>query len=214
MLATFAQGIVLGAFIQGFRTDGNVFTGSSLDCFTPFCVLVGVCLVFGYALLGAGWLVLKTEGAMQSWARALGRWAFLGVCVAILVVSIWTPIAFPDIRGRWFSWPDIALLAPVPIVTAVVAWLEWRALNRPIPRPDRSSAPSRCSRCHISASPSACTRCGAAPADAVAGGLGSFHTGISADRHAVPAAGDLDVYGMVVLGVPRQGAGGHRLSLM
>jgi cytochrome d ubiquinol oxidase subunit II len=130
LLATFAQGIVLGAFVQGFRTDGYVFTGSSLDCFTPFSVLVGVCLVFGYALLGAGWLVLKTDGRMQSWARALGRWAFLGVCVAILLVSIWTSIAFPDIRSRWFSWPDIALLTPVPIVTAVVAWLEWRTLNR------------------------------------------------------------------------------------
>jgi cytochrome bd ubiquinol oxidase subunit II len=130
VLATFMQGIVLGAFVQGFSTDGTVFTGSSLDCFTSFSILVGVCLVFGYALLGAGWLVLKTEGGMQSWARALGRRAFLGVCAAILLVSIWTTIAFPDIRSRWFSWPDIALLTPVPIVTAAVAWLEWRSLNR------------------------------------------------------------------------------------
>jgi cytochrome d ubiquinol oxidase subunit II len=131
LLATFMQGIVLGAFVQGFTTDGTVFSGSSLDCFTPFSVLVGICLVFGYALLGAGWLVLKTEGTMQSWSRALGRKAFLGVCVAILLVSIWTTVAFPDIRSRWFSWPDIALLTPVPIVTAAVAWLEWRSLNRP-----------------------------------------------------------------------------------
>ncbi len=130
VLATFAQGIVLGAFIQGFRTDGQAFTGSGLDCFTPFSLVVGVCLVFGYALLGAGWLVLKTAGEMQSWARAHGRWAFLGVCAAVLVVSIWTPIAFTDIRSRWFSWPNFWLLAPVPIVTAVVAWLEWRTLNR------------------------------------------------------------------------------------
>jgi cytochrome bd ubiquinol oxidase subunit II len=79
LLATFMQGIVLGAFVQGFTTDGTVFTGSSLDCFTPFSVLVGICLVFGYALLGAGWLVLKTQGTTQSWARALGRKAFLGV---------------------------------------------------------------------------------------------------------------------------------------
>ena len=130
VLATFAQGIVLGAFIQGFTTDGHVFTGTSLDCFTPFSILVGICLVFGYSLLGAGWLVLKTEGETQSWARAHGRWAFVGVCAAVLVVSIWTPIAFPDIRGRWFLWPNIALLVPVPLVTVVVAWLEWQALNR------------------------------------------------------------------------------------
>jgi cytochrome bd ubiquinol oxidase subunit II len=131
VLATFAQGIVLGAFIQGFKTDGTVFTGSSLDCFTPFSILVGICLVFGYALLGAGWLVLKTEGAMQAWARGHGRRAFIGVCAAILLVSIWTPIEFAEIRDRWFSWPNIALLAPVPIVTVVLAWLEWRALNHP-----------------------------------------------------------------------------------
>jgi cytochrome bd ubiquinol oxidase subunit II len=130
LLATFMQGIVLGAFVQGFTTDGTVFTGSSLDCFTPFSILVGICLVFGYALLGAGWLVLKTQGEIQSWARALGRKAFLGVCAAILLVSIWTTVAFPDIRSRWFSWPDVALLTPVPIVTAAVAWLELRSLNR------------------------------------------------------------------------------------
>jgi cytochrome bd ubiquinol oxidase subunit II len=130
ILATFSQGIVLGAFVQGFKTDGHVFTGGSLDCFTPFSILVGICLVFGYALLGASWLVLKTEDAMQSWSRMLGRRALLGVCGAILAVSIWTSIAFPDVRGRWLSWPDIALLTPVPIVTAAVAWLEWRALTR------------------------------------------------------------------------------------
>ncbi len=130
MLATFAQGIVLGAFIQGFQTDGQVFTGSSLDCFTPFSIVTGVCLVFGYALLGAGWLVLKTEGGLQDWARAHGRIAFLGVCAAVLVVSIWTPIAHPDIRARWFDWPNIGLLAPVPIITLLIAWAEWSALAR------------------------------------------------------------------------------------
>ena len=61
-MATFAQGIVLGAFIQGFEVEGRHFTGSSFDCFTPFSLLTGVALVFGYTLLGAGWLVLKTEG--------------------------------------------------------------------------------------------------------------------------------------------------------
>jgi cytochrome d ubiquinol oxidase subunit II len=131
VLATFAQGIVLGAFIQGFQTDGEIFTGASTDCFTPFSILTGFCLLFGYALLGAGWLVLKTEGALQDWARRLGRWAFLGVCLAILVVSIWTPLMDLDIRNRWFAWPNPAFLAPVPVITALMAWAEWRSLNRP-----------------------------------------------------------------------------------
>ena len=76
VVGAFAQGIVLGAFIQGFQTDGRHFAGSSFDCFTPFSLLTGLALVFGYSLLGAGWLVLKTEGALQDWARALGRWSF------------------------------------------------------------------------------------------------------------------------------------------
>jgi cytochrome d ubiquinol oxidase subunit II len=130
MLATFAQGIVLGAFIQGFQTDGHTFSGSSLDCFTPFSIATGICLLFGYALLGAGWLVLKTEGALQAWARRHGRWAFLGVCAAVLLVSIWTPVMEPDIAQRWFSWPNILVLAPVPLITLAIAWGTWRAFNR------------------------------------------------------------------------------------
>ncbi len=131
LTATFAQGIVLGAFIQGFQTDGHEFTGSSLDCFTLFSLATGVCLVFGYALLGAGWLVLKTEGALQAWARGRGRFALGGVCVAVLVVSVWTPLMEADIARRWFSWPNVLLLSPVPIVTLLIAWAEWRALRRP-----------------------------------------------------------------------------------
>ncbi len=131
LLATFAQGIVLGAFIQGFQTDGHEFTGSSLDCFTPFSLATGVCLVFGYALLGAGWLVLKTEGKLQAWARRCGFFALGGVCVAVLVVSVWTPLMEADIARRWFSWPNIVLLSPVPVITALIAWAEWRVLLRP-----------------------------------------------------------------------------------
>jgi len=129
MVATFAQGIVLGAFIQGFKVDGRHFAGTSLDCFTPFSVLTGVALIFGYALLGAGWLIMKTEGEMQARARRQGRVAFIGVAAAVAIVSLWTPILDPGIAARWFSWPNLLFLAPVPIVTALIAVFEWRALN-------------------------------------------------------------------------------------
>lgn len=128
-IATFAQGIILGAFIQGFRTDGQAFTGGSFDCFTPFSILTGVALVFGYALLGTGWLIMKTEGQLQARARQQGRWCLIGVLAAIGIVSIWTPLTNHDIATRWFSWPNIVFLAPVPVVTALVAFWEWRALN-------------------------------------------------------------------------------------
>jgi cytochrome d ubiquinol oxidase subunit II len=127
-LATFAQGIVLGAFIQGFQTAGRQFSGGSFDCFTPFSMVTGIALLFGYGLLGAGWLVLKTEGDLQDRARRAGRWCVVGVVVGIAVVSLWTPLMQPEIARRWFSWPNILFLSPVPVLTMAAAVWEWRSL--------------------------------------------------------------------------------------
>jgi cytochrome d ubiquinol oxidase subunit II len=127
-LATFAQGIVLGAFIQGFQVEGRHFSGGALDCFTPFSLFTGLALLFGYGLLGAGWLILKLEGDLQNQARAQARICFLGTLAAVGIVSLWTPILDHDIARRWFSWPNVAFLAPVPLLTALLAWLEWRAI--------------------------------------------------------------------------------------
>ncbi len=129
MLATFSQGIVLGMFIQGFKVDGRHFVGTSFDWVAPFPLAIGLALMFGYGLLGAGWLVLKTEGDLQNWARRVGRGCLVAVLAAILAVSIWTPLTRPDIAQRWFSWPNIAFLSPVPIVTALIAVGEWYALR-------------------------------------------------------------------------------------
>lgn len=129
LVATLAQGIILGAFIQGFRTSGRQFIGGSFDCFTPFSLLVGVALVFGYALLGAGWLILKTEGALQARARRQGKWCLVGVLAAIAAVSVWTPVMDHDIAQRWFTTPNILFLLPVPVLTALVAFWEWRLLD-------------------------------------------------------------------------------------
>jgi cytochrome d ubiquinol oxidase subunit II len=129
LVATFAQGVVLGAYIQGFKVEGRAFSGSSLDCFTPFSLLTGAALVFGYALLGAGWLVMKTEGDVQARARRQGRIALVGVLIGIAAVSVWTPLAYADIARRWFSWPNIAWLAPVPLATAIAAIWSWRAFS-------------------------------------------------------------------------------------
>ena len=129
VLATYAQGVVLGTFIQGFKVNGTQFGGTSLDWLTPFALLVGLALVFGYSLLGAGWLILKTEGELQQWARRAGLIALAAVLLAILGVSIWTPLEHAGVAHRWFSWPNIAFLAPVPIITALIAFTEWYALT-------------------------------------------------------------------------------------
>jgi cytochrome d ubiquinol oxidase subunit II len=127
--ATFAQGVVLGAFIQGFAVQDRHFSGGSFDCFTPFSLFTGLALMSGYGLLGACWLILKQEGALQARARRQARLCFLLTLAAVGIVSVWTPLVDGDIARRWFSWPDIAFLSPVPLLTAFIAILEWRAIT-------------------------------------------------------------------------------------
>jgi len=130
-IATFAQGVVLGAFIQGFQVDGRHFSGGSFDCITPFSLFTGLALLSGYGLLGAGWLILKTEDELQEQARRQARFCFLGTLTAVGIVSLWTPLMDKDIAQRWLSWPNIAFLAPVPLLTALLGILEWRAIANP-----------------------------------------------------------------------------------
>jgi cytochrome bd ubiquinol oxidase subunit II len=129
LIATFSQGIVLGAYVQGFEVRGRHFSGSSFDWLAPFPILTGLGLVAGYCLLGATWLVMKTEGDLQNWARRRSRYFTFGVLAFIAMVSIWTPLANEGIAARWFSWPNIAFLSPVPIVTAAIAYLLFRSLK-------------------------------------------------------------------------------------
>ena len=129
VLAAFSQGVMLGMFVEGFTVTGRVFSGSSFDWVAPFPLLSGVALVFGYALLGAGWLVLKTEGGLQDWARAMGR-RMLGLVLAfIVIVSLYMLFHQPRVIGRWISFPNILLLWPVPLGTALAAAGAWRGFG-------------------------------------------------------------------------------------
>lgn len=130
LIATFSQGIILGAFIQGFSVEGRHFAGSSLDCFTPFSLFTGLALVAGYGLLGAGWLILKTEGKLQAAGRRWCRFSLVAVMGAIGVVSVWTPLMDSAIATRWFAWPHPVWLSPIPLITLALAFFVWRGLNR------------------------------------------------------------------------------------
>ncbi|MEP6656322.1 MAG: cytochrome d ubiquinol oxidase subunit II [Betaproteobacteria bacterium] len=130
LVATFAQGVVLGTFIQGIPVSGRSYMGGSLNWMTPFALLTGVGLIAGYGLLGSCWLVMKTEGTLRNWARQRARAFLLGVAAFVMMVSVWTPLAQAQIRARWFSWPNIVALSPLPIVTAALFLLVWRALGR------------------------------------------------------------------------------------
>jgi cytochrome d ubiquinol oxidase subunit II len=128
-IAAFAQGNILAAFIQGFDVKGRVFAGGPFDFLTPFSVLTGIGLAFGYGLLGAGWLVLKTEGEVQERARRQGRICLLGTLFIIALISLYTPAINANVAARWFSFPNILFLSPVPLATIAIAFGIWRALN-------------------------------------------------------------------------------------
>jgi cytochrome d ubiquinol oxidase subunit II len=120
-LAAFAQGYMLALYIVGF--ERNVVT-------VLFGLLIGACLATGYALLGATWLIMKTEGELQ--LRAV-RWATLalgGTTLGIGAVSIATPLVSERIFSKWFVLPEFVLLLPIPIATLVVLFVTYRSLGR------------------------------------------------------------------------------------
>ena len=124
VVATFAQGVVLGTYVQGIPTAGRAYAGGSFDWVTPFALLTGVGLIVGYGLIGACWLVMKTEGQLEAWARRKAIVLTFGVAAFIAMVSIWTPFIQPQIYRRWFAWPNLLLLSPVPVITlGLFAWL-------------------------------------------------------------------------------------------
>jgi cytochrome d ubiquinol oxidase subunit II len=127
-LAALAQGIALGAILQGVHVEGRHYAGGWWDWLTPFSILTGVSLAIGYALLGAGWLVLKTEGALRDKAYHLCWYLLFAMLAAIAIVSIATPFLHIQYAQRWFTWPNVILTAPVPIAVAIITVLLLRAL--------------------------------------------------------------------------------------
>ena len=130
VVAAFAQGVILGGLIQGVTVVGGQFAGGPFDWATPFALMCGLALVFGYALLGATWLIAKTEGPVAERARRQTRLLLIVVLVFTAAVSMWTPLAFERIARRWFSAPNIYFLWPVPLLTTGFAWVVWRGLER------------------------------------------------------------------------------------
>jgi cytochrome d ubiquinol oxidase subunit II len=129
-VAAFAQGVILGGLIQGIKVENGEFAGGPFEWATPFALFCGLGLVAGYALLGATWLVAKTEGEVTERARRQARVLLVLVLAFVGAVSLWTPLEFARIAERWFSTPNIYFLWPVPIVTALMALLVWRGLDR------------------------------------------------------------------------------------
>ena len=213
-LAAFAQGIILGAFIQGFNVKGRQFVGGSFDCFTPFSVFCGLALMCGYALLGSGWLIIKTEGALQDWARSLRpplpdrhrhRHRHCQPVDALCRMR--------GIATRWFTLPQYRLsragaadhrgpdLVRVAVAQRPIGICAVLRVSRPVRdvlyrHRHQPVADDRARAFHVA-------------------GSGGFteHAGLPPDRHAGPVADRPALYRLVILGIPRQGPLRHRISL-
>lgn len=121
LLAGWSQGFMLGGLITGFKDE----LWSHL-----FSALIGLCLVAAYCLLGAGWLIMKTEGALQlkavRWARA-SLWL---TAAGVLAISLATPWVSQRIFEKWFSFPNLVMLLPIPLMTVVLFGIMARSLKR------------------------------------------------------------------------------------
>ena len=130
LVATFFQGVALGAFIEGFKVVDRRYAGGTLDWLTPFALFSGLGLIVAYALLGCTWLIMKTEGKLQEQMHNLARPLALVLLAVIGIVSLWTPLAYPDIAHRWFSMPNLLWFMPVPLLVLVTFYGLLRAVAR------------------------------------------------------------------------------------
>ena len=135
-VAAIAQGMTLGALLQGIEVEGRAYAGSWFDWLTPYTLLTGLGVVAGYALLGACWLIWKLEGESQAHARRLAKRAALATLVLMGAVSLYNVFLNAEYAERWLTAPEIYFAAPVPILTAIVAIALLRSL-----RVERNSKP-------------------------------------------------------------------------
>ena len=130
LVATFAQGITLGALLQGIKIEGRAYGGGWWDWLTPFSLLTGASLVVAYALLGATWLIWKTEGALNVQARRFATWLLPAFLLMVGAVSLATPFLEAQYHERWFQWPGVLFTAIMPLAFGGIALGCWEAIRR------------------------------------------------------------------------------------
>ncbi|MFN4015087.1 MAG: cytochrome d ubiquinol oxidase subunit II [Reyranella sp.] len=130
IVAALAQGITLGALLQGIAVQNRTYAGGWFDWLTPFSLLVGVSLVCGYALLGSTWLVMKSEGSLQERCHRLALRLGIATIVAMAAVSAATPFLREAYWLRWFAWPQVLFTAQVPLLVAIVTFVLFWSLRR------------------------------------------------------------------------------------
>lgn len=130
IMASFFQGVILGAYIQGIKVENHVYAGGGLDWLTPFSIFTGIGVVVLYAALGCGWLIFKTELGLQNKMYNLMPKLTLTLFIIFGMVSIYTPLTQPDIAARWFSKPQLLYFSPVPVLVILLIYLILRACKK------------------------------------------------------------------------------------
>jgi cytochrome d ubiquinol oxidase subunit II len=116
LVAVLSQGFTLGGVLTGIKISGHHFAGGAFDWLNPFSIMVGMALVPGYILLGAGYLILKTTGPVQEKARRQAFWSGMAVLAFMAVVTVWTPFHYPLVWTNWFSSPRIYFVWMFPLL--------------------------------------------------------------------------------------------------
>lgn len=139
LAAAFSQGVILGAMLQGVPVEGRQYAGGWWDWLTPFSLICGVGVVAGYSLLGATWLILKTESELRHQAISMAWKTGVSTMILMGIVSLWTPFLDPIFMQRWFSFPAVLYVAPVPLLVLLATW----SLVRGLQAKDRTPASDR-----------------------------------------------------------------------
>jgi cytochrome d ubiquinol oxidase subunit II len=127
--AAFFQGIILGCFVQGFPIYHNTVLINDTHWLTPFSLLTGIALVSGYGLLGATWMVMKSEGRLQRKMVHYAKGLLVLVSIFLFFVSVWTPLHNQEIFARWYSYPHFIYLSPLPLATIIAILFAWKNLS-------------------------------------------------------------------------------------
>jgi len=130
LVAAMAQGMTLGALLQGIEVVDRAYAGSWFDWFTPYTLLCGLGGGAGYALLGSTWLIWKLEGGVQRHARYLAVRAAIATIILMGVVSLYNISLNAEYAARWMTAPEIYFAAPVPILTGIIALWMIRSITK------------------------------------------------------------------------------------
>jgi cytochrome d ubiquinol oxidase subunit II len=128
--AAFFQGMILGSFVNGIEITGRNFSGGPFSFASGFSVMTGIALVFGYALLGSTWLIMKTEDITQAWSRKVASYALIFVGIFMALISILVPFLNIKIKKFWFTLPNFYYLFPIPLLTIGLFIVLWHDLHK------------------------------------------------------------------------------------